>query len=140
MNVTAFHIGKYDSQTDVRNGYLVFDVVNVGQEVVFLKQISLQSCAGEEISAGQWFIYPTKWPNTDSVRLEPGASHSFWQKDWDFNKNPIDKPSTKYCVAINSTKGLLVFERIHISSIMYAEPPDKSHEKKSSAKDSHGTH
>jgi hypothetical protein len=115
--------GSDDPERLKKNGFLAIEVVNVGQRALYLRQVRLEVPCESIVGQQGWTFYGDKMPNVDTMRLEPGASHTF-QKKWDFGAYPLhaDDGATKdYCVTVTSTKGEILRTTPQITEIGIVE-------------------
>jgi hypothetical protein len=133
--------GEDESTAAKKKGGLLFDIVNIGQQPVYLKELILMTCGDkqpseDESQCSHWFVYPTTFPNSESVRLEPGAGKGFWKADWDFSKNPIrdcctEPNAPEYFIRVTSTRGVISQATAQVQ-IAYAHMEEK-HGRKTNA-------
>ncbi len=103
VHVIALHVANKDQDETAaaKMGDIILEVVNVGQRPLYLGQVSLiHPCTGDPIAV--WPFYGSQKPNTSSVKLDPGASATFRQSDWNFVQRPL---GADYCVVVESTRG-----------------------------------
>jgi hypothetical protein len=126
MLVHPVEPGEEEDTVENKKGWLLFDVANVGNQPLYLKDLLMSSCTLEAEQSGQsgcqdWYIYPTSFPETDSERLEPGAAKSFWKKDWDFEKNPIRDcckhlSAPQFYIRATSTRGAIDHATVQVQN------------------------
>ena len=111
--VTIHHVHKphEDVEEITREGGVSVEVVNIGQQVLYLRKVSIEPCYPRVGRLGIFYESGSD-AGTDVSRLEPSAYKTFSIKKWDFDAMPLEPQDdesldtdTGYCVVVQSTRG-----------------------------------
>jgi hypothetical protein len=87
------------------------EVVNIGQQVLYLRKVSIEPCYPRVGRLGIFYENGSD-AGTDVARLEPGAYKTFSIKKWDFDAMPLEPQDgdesldtyAEYCVVVQSIR------------------------------------
>jgi hypothetical protein len=124
-----FPIGGKEFWFRGKKGDLTAEVVNIGQHPLYVKRVSLVVPCPEDVGVGAESrdFQPTQ--GTESGKpIQPGEAAVYRGGLWDFSDHPLDigEPEEKYCVIVESNKGVVAQSSgLHSLTTSYSVPRKK---------------